>query len=66
MEEKIIENNQKKSKRKSRIVQSTFARLRRKASKLALKKHKLKKQRENEARANGAESRLPKQKRHES
>jgi ABC-type phosphate transport system auxiliary subunit len=64
--EETMENIQKISKRKVRILQSTFARLRRKASKAVLKKHKLKKQRENEARANGAKSRLPKQKRHES
>jgi hypothetical protein len=52
-------------KRKARILQSAFARLRRKASKVVSKKHKEKIQRENEARAQGIESRLPKQKRHE-
>ena len=44
--EEIIEKYQNKSKRKSRILQSTFARLRRKASKFASKKHKLNKKRE--------------------
>jgi hypothetical protein len=63
--EETMENNQKLSKRKARILQSAFARLRRKASKVASKKHKEKMQRENEARAQGIESRLPKQKRHE-
>lgn len=66
MVEKAIENNQKIPKRKSRLLQSTFARLRRKASKLALKKHKIKEKRENKARANGVAFRLPKNKRNQS
>jgi hypothetical protein len=53
-------------KRKSRILQSTFARLRRQASKFASKKHKMKVKREDSARVDGAEHRLPKQKRHDS
>jgi hypothetical protein len=61
--EEIIEKYQNKSKRKSRILQSTFARLRRKASKFASKKHKLKMKRESESRAAGIKLRLPKQKR---
>jgi hypothetical protein len=61
--EETIVNNQKMPKRKARILQSTFARLRRQASKFALKKHKMKLKRENEARVDGAEKRLPKQKR---
>jgi hypothetical protein len=66
MEEKTIENNQKTPKRKARIIQSTFARLRRKAAKLALKKHKIKTKRENIARVDGTQQRLPKQKRYNS
>jgi|15BtaG_2_1085339.scaffolds.fasta_scaffold22428_3 hypothetical protein len=54
------------SKRKARILQSTFARLRRQAAKFASKKHKMKMKRENNARIAGAEHRLPKQKRHDS
>ena len=66
MEESTENNqaNQNMSKRKLRILQSTFARLRRQASKFASKKHKIKAQRDNEARAAGIELRLPKQKRH--
>jgi hypothetical protein len=70
--EEITEENQdtqnipKTPKRKSRILQSTFARLRRQASKFASKKHKIKVQRDNESRIEGIESRLPKQKRHDS
>lgn len=60
------QNNLKTPKRKSRILQSTFARLRRQASKFASKKHKIKVQRDNESRIEGIESRLPKQKRHDS
>lgn len=60
-----VVNTQKTSKRKERILQSTFARLRRQASKFASKKHKMKLKRENAARIDGAEKRLPKQKRHE-
>ncbi len=60
------QNNLKTPKRKSRILQSTFARLRRHASKFASKKHKIKVQRDNESRLDGIESRLPKQKRHDS
>lgn len=63
--EETIDINQKMPKRKARILQSTFARLRRKASKFASKKHKMKIKRENNARIEGAEQRLPKQKRHE-
>ena len=55
--------NESKSKRKKRISQSVFARIRRKASKLAIKKHKLKKERETELRSKGLEKRLPKDKR---
>ena len=66
MEEKTFENNQKMPKRKARILQSTFARLRRKASKLALKKHKIKTKRENTSRIDGTQQRLPKQKRNSS
>ena len=58
--------NQKMPKRKTRILQSTFARLRRQTSKFASKKHKMKLKRENNARIEGAEKRLPKQKRHDS
>lgn len=61
--EEATETKQKMPKRKARILQSTYARLRRKASKLALKKHKIKMKRENKARADGVEHRLPKQKR---
>ena len=64
--EETIDINQKIPKRKARILQSTFARLRRQASKFASKKHKMKLKRENNARAEGAEKRLPKQKRHDS
>jgi hypothetical protein len=60
-----VENTQKTSKRKARILQSTFARLRRQASKFASKKHKMKLKRESAARIDGAEQRLPKQKRHD-
>ena len=70
MEETVesVENTQKTqktSKRKARILQSTFARLRRQASKFASKKHKTKLKRESSARIDGAELRLPKQKRHD-
>jgi len=61
--EETIENNQKMPKRKARILQSTYARLRRQVSKFASKKHKIKIQRENEARSIGTEHRRPKQKR---
>ena len=64
--EETIDINQKMPKRKARILQSTFARLRRQASKFASKKHKMKLKRENNARIEGAEKRLPKQKRHDS
>jgi hypothetical protein len=60
------QTTQTTSKRKARILQSTFARLRRQASKFASKKHKMKMKRENNARIEGAEHRLPKQKRHDS
>jgi len=62
----VNQDNPKTPKRKSRILQSTFARLRRQASKFASKKHKIKVQRDNESRLEGIESRLPKQKRHDS
>ena len=67
MEETVesVENTQKTSKRKARILQSTFARLRRQASKFASKKHKMKLKRESSARIDGAELRLPKQKRYD-
>ena len=55
-----------KSSKRSRILQSTFARLRRQATKFAAKKNKIKVKRENEARAEGYEASLPKQKRHDS
>jgi hypothetical protein len=61
--EEIIEKYQNKSKRKSRILQSTFARLRRNVSKFVSRKHKLKMKRESEARIDGIKLRLPKQKR---
>ena len=61
--EQNIKNDQKIPKRKARILQSTFARLRRQASKFATKKHKIKEKRENDARVNGVEQRLPKHKR---
>jgi hypothetical protein len=64
MEEKTIKNNQKMPKRKARILQSTFARLRRQASKFASKKHKIKTKRESITRVEGHQKRLPKQKRH--
>ena len=55
-----------KSSKRSRILQSTFARLRRQASKFAAKKNKIKAKRENEARAAGNEASLPKHKRNDS
>ena len=61
--EQNIKNDQKMPKRKSRILQSKFARLRRQASKFVTKKHKIKEKRENDARVSGAEQRLPKRKR---
>jgi hypothetical protein len=63
--EETVKNIQKTPKRKARILQSTFARLRRQASKFASKKHKMKLKRENNARIDGAELRLPKQKRND-
>lgn len=63
--EETVKNIQKMPKRKARILQSTFARLRRQASKFASKKHKMKLKRENNARIDGAELRLPKQKRND-
>ncbi len=59
-------DGQKIPKRKARILQSTYARLRRKASKFASKKHKIKAKRESDARISGVEQRLPKQKRNNS
>lgn len=58
-----FENFEKQTKRKYRILQSTFARLRRKVAKNAKKKHKIKEKRESEARANGLLKRMPKEKR---
>lgn len=62
----VIKMNDFKSipKRKNRILQSTWARLRRQASKFAVKKHKLKKEHDLISKYEGELKQLPKEKRH--